>query len=67
MAIAWIFPGQGSQYVGMGKDLADSEPLAAEALQTADEVLGFSLRLFASKARKRSWPAQRTPNRPSLR
>jgi len=43
MSLALIFPGQGSQYVGMAAQLAQSEPAAAEVLRTADEVLGFSL------------------------
>ncbi|GIS80880.1 MAG: hypothetical protein CM1200mP14_24460 [Gammaproteobacteria bacterium] len=32
MSIALIFPGQGSQYVGMAKALAETEPIAAETL-----------------------------------
>lgn len=41
--VAWQFPGQGSQYVGMGKDLAEAFPEAAEVFRRADEILGFSL------------------------
>jgi [acyl-carrier-protein] S-malonyltransferase len=40
---AYIFPGQGSQYVGMGKDLCAEFPGAAELFQKADAALGFSL------------------------
>lgn len=43
MSLALIFPGQGSQYVGMATALAASEPAAAEVLNIADEVLGFRL------------------------
>lgn len=43
MTIALIFPGQGSQHVGMAGALADSHPVAAETLRTADDVLGFRL------------------------
>jgi len=44
-----LFPGQGSQYVGMGKALADSFAPAAELLKRADEVLGFSLSKIMSE------------------
>jgi len=41
--IAYIFPGQGSQAVGMGKDLYDNFPKAREVFEEADDVLGFRL------------------------
>lgn len=41
--IAFIFPGQGAQYVGMGKDLYDNFPQAKKVFDTADEVLGKSI------------------------
>ena len=40
---ALLFPGQGSQYVGMGQALAQLEPLAAQVFAQADSILGFSL------------------------
>ena len=40
---AIIFPGQGSQYVGMGKDLHERNPIARELFERADALLGFSL------------------------
>ena len=40
---AFIFPGQGAQYVGMGKDFYETFPVFKETLQEADEILGFSL------------------------
>ncbi len=40
---AFFFPGQGSQEVGMGKDLLEKFPLAGEIYKQADEILGFSL------------------------
>jgi [acyl-carrier-protein] S-malonyltransferase len=42
-AIGYIFPGQGSQYAGMGKDLAESFTAAREVFEEVDEALGFSL------------------------
>jgi [acyl-carrier-protein] S-malonyltransferase len=41
--LAYIFPGQGSQTVGMGKDLFDNFPSARMVFEEADEALGFSL------------------------
>ena len=41
--IAFVFPGQGSQVVGMGKDLPDVYPAARQTFAEADEVLGFRL------------------------
>jgi [acyl-carrier-protein] S-malonyltransferase len=41
--VAFVFPGQGSQYVGMGKDLYEYHPQAKRIFLEADEILGFSL------------------------
>ncbi|MGB0543381.1 MAG: ACP S-malonyltransferase [Longimicrobiales bacterium] len=43
MTLALLFPGQGSQYIGMAGALADKQSAAAEVLARADETLGFSL------------------------
>ncbi len=40
---AFVFPGQGSQTVGMGKDLAAQYPIAKQTFDEADSILGFSL------------------------
>jgi [acyl-carrier-protein] S-malonyltransferase len=41
--VAFLFPGQGSQKVGMGKDLVERDPHLREFFARADEVLGFAL------------------------
>lgn len=43
MKLAFVFPGQGSQYVGMGKEIAATYPEAQTIFEEADRVLGFSL------------------------
>src|SRR5918996_3720099 len=40
---AFVFPGQGSQVVGMGKELAEMYPIAKETFAEADSILGFPL------------------------
>ena len=43
MKKAYIFPGQGSQFVGMGKDLYDNNPIAIEYFEKANEILGYRI------------------------
>ena len=43
MKKAFVFPGQGAQFVGMGKDLYETNPLAKELFDKANEVLGFDI------------------------
>ena len=40
---AFVFPGQGAQFVGMGKDLYDNNPLAKELFEKANEILGYRI------------------------
>src|SRR6201987_6522829 len=41
--VAFLFPGQGSQAVGMGKELAERYPIARRTFDEADEALGYKL------------------------
>ena len=43
MKTAYVFPGQGSQFSGMGKDLYESSPKAKALFEKADEILGFKI------------------------
>ncbi len=40
---AFVFPGQGAQFVGMGKDMYDNNPVAREMFEKANEILGFRI------------------------
>jgi [acyl-carrier-protein] S-malonyltransferase len=40
---AYVFPGQGAQFVGMGKDLYENSPLAKDLFEKANEILGFRI------------------------
>ena len=40
---AFVFPGQGAQFVGMGKDLYENSPLAKELFEKANDILGYRI------------------------
>ena len=63
MSIAFIFPGQGSQSIGMGKDFYDTFPAAKEAFQEVDEALGQKLSelIFTGEAEQLNLTANTQP------
>ncbi len=44
---AWLFPGQGTQFVGMGKKLLEKDPSVREIYEQADKILGYPLSLIS--------------------
>jgi len=60
--VAFLFPGQGSQAAGMGRELAERIPIAAQTFAEADEALGFPLRSSSLKVRKKTCASPRTLN-----
>ena len=40
---AYVFPGQGAQFSGMGKELYEQSPIAKEYFEKANEILGFRI------------------------
>ena len=60
--LALLFPGQGSQSVGMGRALCDDSPAARLIFDEADDVLGFSLTRLCFEAPRKSSSSPRTPS-----
>lgn len=54
MKIALLFPGQGAQYIGMGKKWFDSYEVAAKTFKECDSVLGLPFPACVLKAMKRN-------------
>ena len=65
MTIAFLFPGQGAQTVGMGKDLYDAVPAAKAIFDEADQALGISLSGICFEALKTRSPRPSTRSRQS--
>ena len=47
LKLGWIFPGQGSQYIGMGNDLFEKSELAKNLCEIANDILGFDIKALA--------------------
>ncbi len=43
MSLGFIFPGQGAQFVGMGKDVFEKSPVAKRLFEQANDLLGYNL------------------------
>ncbi len=64
MKKAYVFPGQGSQFPGMAKDLYENNEVAREMLEKANEVLGFRITdiMFDGTAADEGNPACNLPS-----
>ena len=63
MTRAFIFPGQGSQAVGMGKALAEAFPVAKEVFDEVDDALGQSLSALMWEGPMEELTSRPTPSR----
>ena len=60
----YIFPGQGAQFPGMGKELYEASPIGKNRFEQANEILGFNIKdiMFGEDACWRNMPPPFCPN-----
>ena len=59
---AYVFPGQGAQFTGMGKDLFDNSELAKSLFKQANDSLGFDITRIMFEGEKEELPRLKLPN-----
>lgn len=64
MKHAYVFPGQGAQAVGMGKDLYDNVPEAKALFEQANEILGFRITDIMFAGTDEELKQTKSPSRP---